>query len=57
MTEIDLDKLPNGLMIDSIDWLVYNYGPMSEGRWKIKGLRYLQFKNSADATFYLLKWQ
>jgi len=58
VTEVDLYNI--GFNIDrkreAIEWLYCRYGSINEGLWKLRGLRYIQFKNSKDATYFILKW-
>lgn len=58
MIEVDLYKI--GFDMDrkreALEWLYCTYGSMNEGLWKLKGLRYILFKNPKHATFFTLKW-
>lgn len=58
MTEIDLKQIGFNMdnKIEAIEWLYSKYGPMSEGQWKLKGLRYVLFKDPKHATFFCLRW-
>ena len=42
--------------IEAIEWLYCRYGSINEGLWKLKGLRYVLFKEPKHATFFVLKW-
>jgi len=57
MTVIDLEKLEGmpQYRMDSLLWLYSNIGPAGD-LWDIIELRYVQFKNSSDATDYMLRW-
>lgn len=58
MTEIDLENI--GFNIDrkqaAIEWLYCQYGSINEGMWKLRGLRYVLFKEPKHATHFVLKW-
>lgn len=58
MTEIDLENM--GFNIDrkqaAIEWLYCQYGSINEGQWKLRGLRYVLFKDPRHATLFVLKW-
>jgi hypothetical protein len=59
MTQIDLNYIGTDLFQrkKAIKWLLENYGPISEGRWKIdRNLTYINFANEKHATFFILKW-
>ena len=58
MTEVDLEYIgldPKHAQA-AIDWLYCRYGPINEGMWKLKGLRYILFKEPKHATYFVLKW-
>ena len=55
MNQLDLLKIKNPLRL--IDWLVDSWGgPSITGRWNIRELRFIDFKNDSDFTFIILKW-
>jgi hypothetical protein len=56
--EIDLSQIGFDMnrKREAIEWLYCQYGSINEGLWKLKGLRYIQFKNPKHATFFVLKW-
>jgi len=59
VTTVDLQSLNNEVGIgtlEAVQWLLFNHGPISEGKWDMKELRYVTFKNGIDATYFILKW-
>lgn len=58
MTEVDLENI--GFNMDrkqeAIEWLYCRYGSINEGIWKLRGLRYVLFKDPRHATLFVLKW-
>lgn len=58
MTEIDLENIAFNMenKVPAIEWLYCRYGAQSEGLWKLRGLRYVLFKEPKHATHFVLKW-
>ena len=58
MIEVDLENI--GFDMDqkhkAIEWLYCQYGSINEGLWKLKGLRYVYFKEPKHATHFVLRW-
>ena len=57
--EVDLNQI--GSDVDhrkkAIRWVIKNYGPVSEGRWKIdRDLSCINFTDEKHATHFILKW-
>jgi hypothetical protein len=60
MNTVDLNFIGNNVSHrkSAIRWLIKQYGPVSEGRWKIDSdLTCVEFSNESDATFFILKWR
>jgi hypothetical protein len=47
-----LKKIDSGLF----DWIVTHYGTADKGRWSLKELSYIEFKDSKDALLFMLRW-
>jgi hypothetical protein len=58
MVEVDLEQIGFNMdhKVKAIEWLYCRYGPINEGLWRLKGLRYVLFKDPKHATFFCLKW-
>ena len=58
VTEVDLENINFNMVnkLPAIEWLYCQYGAQSEGLWKLKGLRYVYFKEPKHATHFILKW-
>jgi hypothetical protein len=58
VTEVDLENINFNMTskIPAIEWLYCQYGAQSEGLWKLKGLRYVYFKEPKHATHFVLRW-
>ena len=58
MTEVDLRNINFNMVnkLPAIEWLYCQYGAQSEGLWKLKGLRYVYFKEPKHATYFVLRW-
>jgi hypothetical protein len=58
MTEVDLENIGFNMAnkIPAIEWLYCQYGVQSKGLWKLKGLRYVYFKEPKHATHFVLRW-
>lgn len=58
VTVVDLENI--GFNMDhkqaAIEWLYCQYGSINEGMWKLRGLRYVLFKEPKHATHFVLKW-
>jgi hypothetical protein len=59
MTEVDLENI--GFSMDrkqaAIEWLYCQYGSINEGRWKLRGLRYVLFKDPRHATLFCIEME
>jgi len=58
MVEVDLEQIGFNMdhKVKAIEWLYCRYGSTNEGLWRLKGLRYVLFKDPKHATFFCLKW-
>lgn len=58
MTEIDLYNIGFDMnrKREAIEWLYCRHGSINEGLWKLKGLRYVLFKEPKHATHFVLRW-
>ena len=57
VTRVDLSKFckTETEIIDSVIWMIKNQGPLDHTR-RFRDLRYLEFENEREATFFILKW-
>lgn len=62
-TEIYLGDLPHNKGIEAVWWCVNVFGPgqvfddpKCTGRWRVRDLAYIEFKNDKDATMFMLRW-
>ena len=58
VTEVDLEQIGFNMenKVEAINWLYCRYGSTNEGFWKLKGLRYVLFKEPKHATHFVLRW-
>lgn len=58
MTTIDLESigLNKSQRLLAMHWCFKKFGSTANGRWNLRNLRYVDFKFSKDATFFILKW-
>lgn len=58
VTEVDLEHIGFNTKHKhaAIEWLYCRYGSINEGLWKLRGLRYVLFKEPKHATHFILRW-
>lgn len=57
MTRVDLNHMRLDIphRQNAVEWLYNQYGPAGDD-WTIEKLTYVNFKNSKNATHFILKW-
>jgi hypothetical protein len=55
MIVVDLKKL-RSLDNKVFDWMIGQFGPAGQGRWRLVHLDYIEFTNDKDALLFTLRW-
>ncbi len=55
MIVVDLKKL-RSLDNKVFDWMIGQFGPANQGRWRLVHLDYIEFTNDKDALLFTLRW-